>query len=84
MGGDYEGDLTAAACPLGGAFALFGESLLHSTFVQSWFDERDCPCRRELDNCPVQIPYYTPPPTNLGGWGITVIAALDSISENAK
>ena len=32
-----------------------------------WFDERDCPYRRELDN---QISYYTPPPTNLGGWGI--------------
>ena len=33
--------------------------------------------RRELDNCPVQIPYYGPPPTNLGGWGVTVIAALN-------
>jgi len=19
--------------------------------------------------CPIQIPYYAPPPTNLGGWG---------------
>ena len=31
------------------------------------FDERDCSCRRELDNCPVQIPNYVPPSTNLHG-----------------
>ena len=31
---DYEGDLTSAACPLGGAFALYGELLLYiRTFV---------------------------------------------------
>ena len=40
-----------------------------------WFDERDYP---ELDNFPVQIPYYAPPPTstNLGGWGITLHSQL--------
>ena len=51
VSGDYEGGLNPAACPLGGAFALYGRFLLHI----SVFDERDCPCR-ELDNCPVQIP----------------------------
>ena len=30
----------------------------------------DCPCRRKLDK--LTCPYY---PTNLEGWGITVIAA---------
>ena len=29
VGRDYEGDLTLAACPLGRAFALYGELLLY-------------------------------------------------------
>ena len=29
VGGDFEGGLTPAACPLGGAFALYGGFLLH-------------------------------------------------------
>ena len=34
VGRDYEGGLTSAACPLGGAFGLYGElSLYIHTFV---------------------------------------------------
>ena len=34
VGGDYEGGLTPVACPLVGAFALYGELLLYiHTFV---------------------------------------------------
>ena len=58
----------AATCPLVGAFALYEEILLHMhIFVLYRFDERDGLCRRESGNYPVQIPYYTLPPTNLGG-----------------
>ena len=78
VGRDYEGDLTSAAWPLGVAFALY-EELCYCTFTHlcstDLMKEPDCPCRRELDNCPFQIPYYVPPSTNLGGWGIAVIAA---------
>ena len=59
MGGDYEGGLTPAQRALwegylpymGNCYCTF--ALLCSTD----FDERDCPCRKELDNCPVQISY---------------------------
>ena len=52
VGGDYEGGLTPAACPLGGAFV---ELLL--TFAHLCSTDL---MRRELDNCPVQIPYLLP------------------------
>ena len=43
----------------------------YCTIAHLWFDERDCPCRRELDNSPAQslITSHLVPPTNLGGWG---------------
>ena len=43
-GWGYEGGLTPVACPSRGAFALVKK-------------RKDFPYRRELDNCPVQIPH---------------------------
>ena len=58
--------------------ALWEEHLPFMEDFYSTFTHVDCHCRRELDNCPVQIPYYVPPSTNLGGWGITVIVSYFS------
>ena len=48
VGGNYEGDLTLAECPLGGAFAYISA---HAHICG--FDKTDCPYRRELDTCSI-------------------------------
>ena len=57
VGGGWGLCLTPAACPLEGAFALYGELLLYVGTLCG-------PARRQLG----QIPNYAPTPTNLRGW----------------
>ena len=63
------------------AFALYGELLLY--FCVVLIDDRDCSYRRKFGNYPVQISYYTPPPTNLGGGGgvITALGQADLVND---
>lgn len=63
---------TTAAVSLEETFALHREFLLHICVVLIW----DCPCIKEVDNCPVQISNYAQSPTNLVEWSIIVIATL--------
>ena len=53
--GDFEGGLTPAACLWEGHLPYMVSFYCTFAHTCSDFDERDCPCRKELDNCPVQI-----------------------------
>ena len=67
VGGNYVGDLTPCSnMPFGRGICIIRGSTCTFLYLFST-DERDGPCRRESGNYPVQIPYYTLPPTNLGG-----------------
>ena len=77
VGRDFGGGLTPAAYPMAGAFVLYVGYLLHIHTCSTDLTKETAPVyRRDLHNCPVQIPYYTPPSINLGGQGTTVIVTL--------
>ena len=71
VGGDYEGDLTPAACPWGGACALFGESLLWQNVHLSGPDlmKEITPVERNSIIALFKSP-ITPPPPFLPAWEV--------------
>ena len=69
-----------SSMPFGWGICLIGVIILHMAYGQPfcvvliWW--KNCPCRKELDICPVQIPYYTPPPNKLLTTGAMVAIFL--------
>ena len=60
---------TPAACPLRGAFALYGKFLLHMHICSSDLMKATAPLEGNWIIALFKSPYYTPPATNLVEWG---------------